>query len=92
MSRKYRITEIRFSPCELEKWMHQNKAEYVECEEGCLLDNLFVACKRGYAAIYENARNAWTSDYYVEFAPYKNDIACKVLWNKWERFVKASQC
>ena len=53
---------------QLNKWMHQNRAEYVGCcVEGCLLDSFVVATKRGFAALYEHYLNPNSSDYYVEF-------------------------
>ena len=64
------VTCFRLDPDQLEKWMHQNKADYTgDYIEGCLLDNFIVSTKRGYAAIYENVVNTWTSDYYIEFQP-----------------------
>ena len=67
------MTKFKMKPASLYKWMAQNKAEYTgNCFYGSLLDNFIVSTKRGYAAIYESYVNAWTSQYEVVFAPYKN--------------------
>ena len=65
------VTCFRLDPGQaLEKWIHQNGAEYAgDYVEGCLLDNFVMATRRGYAAFYEQYINEWTSDYYVEFQP-----------------------
>ena len=78
-------TRFFLEPCELEKWMHQNGAECVDCVDGVLLDNLFVKTKNGYAAIYEHAQTAWTSVYYVEF----DRKQANTILNKWYQFVDA---
>ena len=54
--------------CDLEKWIFQNKAVVLDCLEGCLLDNLLLECKRGYAAIYEHYLNSNSSNYLVIFS------------------------
>lgn len=64
------VTCFRLDPNQLEKWMFQNKAGFAgDYIEGCLLDNFVIATKRGYAAVYENYLNEWSSDYYIEFQP-----------------------
>ena len=70
----------------LDKWVHQNKGEYVECIVGCLQDNYVVATKRGWAMIYEHYLNEWTSNFYVEFAPDKNKEDVNKLWKEWYAF------
>lgn len=76
-------TLLRIDPNQLEKWMHQNKAEYTgDYIEGCLLDNFVVATRRGYAAIYANPVTEWTSDYYIEFQPG----AAPDVWRRWYDF------
>ena len=56
--------------CDLEKWLHQNRAQYTgDFLEGCLLDNFVVMTRRGYAAIYEKYLNANSSCYRVEWEP-----------------------
>ena len=52
----------------LDKWMHQNRAEILEVVEGCLLDNFLVSTKRGTAAIIETPVNCWTSCYKIYFS------------------------
>lgn len=81
------VTRFRLGSTELKKWMHQNKAEYTgDCVEGCLLDNFVLACKRGFAAVYEHTLNCWTSDYIVEFAPG----AALEVWKNWYCFKDAA--
>ena len=63
------MTIFRLDPKALNKWMHQNEAEYTgDYFYGTLLDNFTVITKRGFAAIYEHYVNCWTSDYLVKFA------------------------
>lgn len=77
------LTKFRISPKNLEKWMHQNEAEYTGAfVEGCLLDNFVLACKRGFAAVYEHYLNCWSSDYLIEFQPG----AAQEVWKNWYRF------
>lgn len=62
------MTSFRIGATNLEKWMAQNKAEYTgDFVDGALLDNFMLACKRGFAAVYEHYLNCWSSDYLVEF-------------------------
>ena len=43
------MMEFSISSKGLEKWMHQNRAEYTGAfVEGTLLDNFVIACKRGF--------------------------------------------
>lgn len=61
-------TTFIIGSCDLDKWMHQNKASYTgEFVEGCLLDNFVVVTRRGFAAIYEKYLNPNSSCYLVEF-------------------------
>jgi len=80
------ITSFRLDPGPaLEKWLHQNGAEYVgDYVEGCLLDNFVVCTRRGFAAIYENYVNEWSSDYYIEFQPG----AAQGVFSNWYKFEK----
>ena len=66
-----------------EKWLHQNRAEYVDTFEGCLMDNHMFACKRGYCAVYEIPRNEWQSIHLFRFAPYRDEEAVEKLWSEW---------
>ena len=53
---------------DINKWLHQNQAEYTgDFFEGCLLDNFIVSCKNGIAALYEHYSNCWSSCYEVHF-------------------------
>jgi hypothetical protein len=58
----------------LEKFLHQNRANIIDCFEGCLLDNLLCYTKHGgIMAIYERYINCWTSGYYIEFTKDKSE-------------------
>ncbi len=82
------MTEFFIDPKELEKWMHQNRAQYTGgFIEGCLLDNFVVATKRGFAAIYEHPLNEWSSNYRVEFEPG----AAQGVWRNWYEFEASSE-
>ena len=71
-----------FKVNDVEKWMHQNKAEHTGAFfEGCLLDNYVLACKRGFCAVYERYVNPNMSEHIYEFAPYKHPRECKELWD-----------
>lgn len=77
------VVKFSLNPSELEKWMHQNKAEYSgSFIDGCLLDNFVVMTKRGFAAFYEHYVNGWTSDYIVEFEP----STAQTVWRRWYDF------
>ena len=77
------MTQFHIRGSDLEKWMHQNKAEYTgNFVEGCLLDNFVVATKRGFAALYEHPLNEWSSDYIVEFEPG----VAQIVWRRWYEF------
>lgn len=81
------MTRFCIDPKNLEKWMHQNGANYTgTMVEGCLLDNFVLACKRGYAAVYEHPLNCWSSDYLVEFEPG----AAQGVWRRWYQFETAA--
>jgi hypothetical protein len=75
-------------PSNLGKWMHQNKASYAGVfVEGCLQDNFVLACKRGFAAVYEHYLNDWSSDYLVEFEPG----TAQEVWRRWYEFEERSE-
>lgn len=87
------MTKFHIGAADLEKWMHQNRAEYTGVfVEGCLLDNFVVATKRGFAAFYEHYLNEWSSDYIVEFQPGP----AQTVWRRWyefeERRERDSEC
>ena len=77
------ITSFTIDSDFLEQFVHQNNAKYIECIEGCLLDNYVLACNRGTAFIYEQYVNEWTSNYRVEF--YKKGHE-EEGWDKWYNF------
>lgn len=82
------MTRFRIESKDLEKWIHQNKAEYTgDFVDGRLLDNFVLACKRGIAAVYEHYLNCWTSDYLVEFEPGK----AEEVWRHWYEFEENAQ-
>lgn len=70
----------------LEKWLEQNKAECIECVEGCLIDNALCACERGYAAIYERLVSPWSSVYEVHFQSYASNDGMDVYNAFYKRF------
>lgn len=78
------ITIFQINPLNLEKWIHQNQAEYTgDYVEGVLLDNFILQCKNGYAVFYEKEQNEWTSIYEVEFQRANaNDV-----FDRWYRFI-----
>lgn len=81
------MVSFNISPANLKKWMHQNRAQHTgACVEGCLLDNFVLACKRGFAAVYERYVNEWTSEYRVEF----ERGAAPELWRRWYEFEERS--
>ena len=73
----------------LEKWMHQNRAQYTGAYvDGCLLDNFVLSVKRGYAFIYETYLNANSSAYRCKFVPYKNQDMIDSAWAEWYNFAE----
>lgn len=77
------ITKFYLSANELEKWIHQNNAEYTgDFIEGCLLDNFVLVTKKGFAAIYEHYLTPWSSDYYIEY----QKGAAQNVFKKWYDF------
>ena len=62
------IKQFIVGSCDIEKWLHQNKAEYTgDYVEGCLLDNFVVMTKRGFAAVYEKYATPNSSVYRTEW-------------------------
>lgn len=80
------MTRFYLAPDQFDKWVYQNEGEYATCVEGVLQDSVVVAAKRGWAMIYEHYVNKWTSNFYVEFAPYKNKSEVDELWKNWYAF------
>lgn len=74
------MTVFNIEPKNLNKWLHQNRPiETIDCIEGCLLDNIYVGTKRGFAMITEQYVNAYSSTYKVE---WEKGLALN-LFNKW---------
>lgn len=62
------MKKIILGSTKLDKWLHQNKAEYTgDFVEGVLLDNFVVMTKRGFAAVYEKYLNSNASGYEIHF-------------------------
>ena len=86
------ITKLRLnSDVTLEKWLHQNKAEFIgDFVEGVLLDNFVVATTRGIAAVYETYLNSNSSYYRIEFEPYPGQAVMR-NWYKFEKSVEETE-
>ena len=82
------VTCFRLNPGrEFDRWMHQNGADYTgDFVEGVLQDSFVVFTRRGFAAVYENYVNSWSSDYYIEFQPG----AAQDVFSKWYKFEDAA--
>lgn len=88
MEERSNVRAFTFDQAGLEKWMHQNRAEYTGAfVDGTLLDNFVLVCKRGFAAVYEHPLNEWCSDYRVEFEVG----AAQEVWSRWYRFAERSE-
>lgn len=66
---------------QLEKWVNQNKGEYIDCMEGSLIDSVVISCKRGIAWAMEEYLNSNSSIYHVYYSKESNDQ----LWDEWEK-------
>lgn len=51
----------------IDKWIAQNDAFILDAVEGCLLDNMYIACRRGIAFVLETYVNANSSAYTCYF-------------------------
>lgn len=80
--RQFYIDKIKI----MDTWCKQNDGETVDGVDGCLLDNFVVACRRGWAFVYEHYLNPWASNYLVKFVPYKDEDGCRAAWDEWETF------
>jgi len=80
-----RTTEF-YLHMDVEKWMAQNDAECLDIAEGCLLDHLVMACKRGTAFLFAESANTWSSVYHVYFIPYKDETDNPDYSALWDRF------
>ena len=82
------MTRFYIDPKNLEKWLHQNEAEYTgDFVDGCLLDSFVVWTKNGVAAVYEHYLNAWSSDYLIEFERGSADE----VWTNWYLFADRAE-
>ena len=52
---------------DIDKWIAQNDAFILDAVEGCLLDNMYIACRRGIAFVLETYVNANSSVYTCYF-------------------------
>lgn len=52
---------------DIDKWISQNDAFILDAVEGCLLDNMYIACRRGIAFVLETYVNANSSAYTCYF-------------------------
>lgn len=69
--KKEGVTTFQIGIADMNKWIHQNNAEYTgDFVDGVLADSFMLSCKRGTAAIYEHYVNEWSSNYLVLFVPY----------------------
>ena len=82
----------QFEVFRLEKWLHQNKAILDDCITGTLNDDCYYCGKRGFIAIIWQFETTWTSKAIAFFAPYKNEKACKKLWEMWDARRVAAEC
>ena len=64
----------------VEKIVRQNKAEYIDILEGCLLDNIYLYTKRGYILLLETYANCWSSKYTLIFSTDINET--DKIWNE----------
>ena len=71
----------------VDKLIHQNKAECIDVIEGCLLDSLLMATKRGYIALIETFATTQSSTYTLYFSTDSGDIY--EIWESLERNVSA---
>lgn len=71
-----------------DKWAEQNggaiNLEYCGFKDGILLDNLFIAAKRGYVVLKETAINEWHSMYKLYFAKYGDKESVDALFSLWD--------
>ena len=80
------------NPSAINKFMHQNNAEYTgDFVEGSLLDNFIISCKRGFIAVYEKYVNPNSSEYLFKFAAYKNKEDVDCLFSEFIEFERASE-
>lgn len=76
--KKYRLNHFN-----VDKVIFQNKADVLDCIEGCLLDDLLLITKRGYMALLETYATQNSSVYTMVFS--KNPKEINEIWEKRER-------
>ena len=70
----------------LDKFIHQNKAEIIDSVEGSLIDNYLLATKRGFIGLFETYCTCWTSNYTLIFS--KDLAPLQEQFNKLERDIE----
>lgn len=68
------MTQLYLNTCNLDKFLHQNKAELIDFFYGCLQDNALYSTKGGTMAIYEHYLNCWSSDLLIIFSRVESEI------------------
>ena len=68
------MKKFKLNPIYVNKFMHQNKANYIDCIDGCLIDHLMVSTKRGYVSLIETRATPNGSTYTEYFSPDENEI------------------
>lgn len=87
--KKEGITTFQIGIGGMNKWIHQNDAEYTgDFVEGVLADSFILCCKRGTAAIYEHYLNAWCSNYIVYFVPYSDEKRTNKLYDDFYKYAE----
>lgn len=82
------MKKIILGSTKLEKWLHQNDAEYTgDFVDGVLLDNFVVMTKRGFAAVYEKYLNSNSSCYEIHF----ETGTAQNMFNEWYEFESAME-
>ena len=87
--KKEGVTTFQIGIGEMNKWIHQNNAEYTgDFVEGVLADSFILACKRGTAAVYEHYLNEWSSNYMVLFVPYTDKNGTIALYEDFYEYAE----
>ena len=67
----------------IDKLLYQNQGEIIDIIEGCLIDNYYIATKRGYIILAETYVKCWTSKHTFYF--FTDAIIADKYWNKLEQ-------
>lgn len=87
--KKEGVTTFQIGIGDMNKWIHQNNAEYTgDFVDGVLADSFMLSCKRGTAAVYEHYLNSWSSDYIVLFVPYSDEKRTNQLYDDFYKYVE----